>query len=465
MPATMKTVTGLVVATVTLFLTSLQARALPNFAAQTGQPCTACHIGGYGPQLTPLGRAFKIGGYTQRGGEGWQSYMPLSAMVLSSFNHTGANVATDQVTPHYNDNNNVALDQVSAFLAGGIGEHTGGFVQFTYSNIPNASHLDNTDLRPYTTTFDVGGNELRIGTTINNNPTVQDPYNSTFAWGYPYVQSGLAPTPTASPVLASGFNNNSIGYTVYAWYDRSLYLEAGAYTTVGTWSLARLGNDFGVGSSQGAMPYLRAAYEWDWNAQAFHVGALYMQSNVNPVSGVLQTDGSMGRDHYRDYAFDAGYQFLGDGTHIVTAQGIFTHENQNLEGTTTNFNNANDTTFGPQSSLNQIRINVSYWYQNTYGLTLGWQNTWGPANPVLYTTGSDMTNSANGKPNSNAFIIEADWVPFGKSDSWMSPWANLKLGVQYTIYTQFNGGNKNYDGFGRNAGDNNTLFLFAWLAF
>ena len=57
------------------------------------------------------------------------------------------------------------------------------------------------------------------------------------------------------------------------------------------------------------MPYLRAAYEWDWNSQAFHVGALYMQSNVNPVSGVFQTDGSMGRDHYRDYAFDAGYQF------------------------------------------------------------------------------------------------------------------------------------------------------------
>lgn len=109
--------------------------------------------------------------------------------------------------------------------------------------------------------------------------------------------------------------------------------------------------------------------------------------------------------------------------------------------------------------------NVSYWYQNTYGVTLGWQNTWGPANPALYTTGTDMTNSANGKPNSNAFIIEADWVPFGKEGSWLSPWANLKLGVQYTAYTQFNGGNKNYDGFGRNASDNNTLFVFAWMAF
>jgi hypothetical protein len=25
------------------------AEALPSFAAQTGQPCTACHIGAYGP--------------------------------------------------------------------------------------------------------------------------------------------------------------------------------------------------------------------------------------------------------------------------------------------------------------------------------------------------------------------------------------------------------------------------------
>ncbi len=460
-----KLLAGLVLAVAGLLFAGPPAKAIPNFATQTGQPCTACHIGAYGPQLTPLGRAFKIGGYTQGGGEGWQSYVPLSAMVLTSFTHTGASVPDDQITPHYANNNNFALDQVSVFLGGGIGEHTGGFVQFTYSNIPNASNLDNVDLRPYTTTFDLGDKELRIGTTLNNNPTVQDPYNSTFAWGYPYVASGLAPSPAATPILDGAFAGNSIGYTAYAWYDKSLYLEGGFYTTISTWALTRLGNDFGVGSSQGVMPYLRAAYEWNWNGQAAHVGALYMQSNVNPITGPRMTDGSLGRDHFRDYAVDAGYQYLGDGTHIVAVQGIFTYEDQNLEGTTTTFNTENATTFGPKSHLDQIRVNVSYWYQNTYGVTLGWQNTWGPSNPVLYTTGTAVSNSANGKPNSNAFIIEADWVPFGKQDSWLSPWANLKLGVQYTAYTQFNGGNKNYDGFGRNAGDNNTLFLFAWMAF
>ena len=147
----------IVIAVLAAVMTAPRADAVPAFAQQTGEPCTTCHIGGFGPQLTAFGRAFKIGGYTQRGGEGWQSHIPLAATVLTSFTHTGSSVPADQVTHHFNDNNNFALDQVSAFLAGGIGDHSGGFVQFTYSNIPNASHLDNTDLRPYTTAFDPFG--------------------------------------------------------------------------------------------------------------------------------------------------------------------------------------------------------------------------------------------------------------------------------------------------------------------
>ena len=73
--------------------------------------------------------------------------------------------------------------------------------------------------------------------------------------------------------------------------------------------------------------------------------------------------------------------------------------------------------------------------------------------------------SANGKPNNNAFITEVDWVPFGKADSWLTPFVNLKVGLQYVAYTQFNGASSNYDGYGRNASANNTLYLFGWMAF
>ena len=61
-------------------------------------------------------------------------------------------------------------------------------------------------------------------------------------------------------------------------------------------------------------------------------------------------------------------------------------------------------------------------------------------------------------------MLQADWVPWGKLQSPAQPWMNLRLGVQYTAYDKFNGGDRNYDGFGRNASDNNTLYVFAWLA-
>ena len=52
-----------------------------------------------------------------------------------------------------------------------------------------------------------------------------------------------------------------------------------------------------------------------------------------------------------------------------------------------------------------------------------------------------------------------------RKNSWGAPFANLKIGLRSTIYTRFNGGTTNYDGFGRNASGNNTLFLYSWMEF
>ena len=41
----------------------------------------------------------------------------------------------------------------------------------------------------------------------------------------------------------------------------------------------------------------------------------------------------------------------------------------------------------------------------------------------------------------------------------------MRLGVQYTRYDKFNGASRNYDGSGRNASDNNTLFFYVWAAY
>ena len=80
----------------------------------------------------------------------------------------------------------------------------------------------------------------------------------------------------------------------------------------------------------------------------------------------------------------------------------------------------------------------------------------------MYAPGS-LSGFNNGSPDSNGYILQLEYVPFGKLNSPLRPWLNLRLGLQYTGYSKFNGGSSNYDGAGRSASDNNTLFAFFWV--
>jgi len=76
------------------------------------------------------------------------------------------------------------------------------------------------------------------------------------------------------------------------------------------------------------------------------------------------------------------------------------------------------------------------------------------------TSGSSVISSgaastASGNPATRGFTYEAFWTPVQYA----------RIGLQYTAYNRFNGASSNYDGFGRNAKDNNTLFGYAWMAF
>ena len=123
----------------------LHGRSPPS-PRRPGSPAAACHIGAFGPQLTPFGRAFKIGGYTQDGGEGPLAQIPLAGFVLNSFTHTNTS-QPQPAAPDFGRNNNLALDQISLFFAGRITDYAGAFVQGTYDGVGRAFFLDNTDLR------------------------------------------------------------------------------------------------------------------------------------------------------------------------------------------------------------------------------------------------------------------------------------------------------------------------------
>jgi hypothetical protein len=91
-----------------LIVASTAAQAMSWFAAQTGQPRGACHVGAFGSQLTPFGQAFKIGGYTQTGGERWPPKIALAAFISGPLTHTNAPQPVPSV-PDFGRPSNAAL--------------------------------------------------------------------------------------------------------------------------------------------------------------------------------------------------------------------------------------------------------------------------------------------------------------------------------------------------------------------
>jgi hypothetical protein len=76
-----------------------------------------------------------------------------------------------------------------------------------------------------------------------------------------------------------------------------------------------------------------------------------------------------------------------------------------------------------------------------------------------------LLGTANGSPDTSGWRAELAYLPFmhGGPDFWA--WLNARIGLQYTFYDKFNGAAANFDGMGRNARDNNTVFAYAWIMF
>jgi hypothetical protein len=438
-------------ALVLVFMSS-PSHAVPSFARQTGMPCSACHTQAFGPNLTPYGRDFKLNGYTAASGTGTK-LPPLSAMIQGSFTHTDKGQPGGAATG-YNANNNVALDQAAIFFAGRIASKFGAFVELTYDGVGDKLFLDNTDLR-FADNTKLGGKSLVYGISLNNSPTVQDLWNTTPVWSFPFVSSALAPTPAAGTLIDS-LGGQVGGATAYMMWNNTLYVEAGGYTTFAHDMQRALGTfDAGQNRIAGGAPYWRVALQHNWNGHYGAVGYFGLQADVNP-----QRIGTSGTDKYTDVGFDATYQYLANLAHIVELNGAFIHENRRLEASV-------PLGFAEKlnSRLNTFRVHGTYTYQQTYGMTLGYFQTWGTADALLFGSTDPIGGSLAGKPNNQAVTAELDYIPFGKSSSFLAPWLNLRFGLQYVHYFQFNGGSSNYAGSDRNAVNNDTLYLNGWLAF
>jgi hypothetical protein len=210
----------------TMIAVTQSASALPSYARQTGYPCVKCHVGGFGPQLTPYGIKFKISAYTETDNKGLK--VPVAMFAMGSFTHTQSDQASPP-TPYTDVNNNTTLDQVSGFLAGRITEDFGTFMQVTYNGNSKGMSIDNTDLR-YAHDFVIARTDAILGLSLNNNPGVQDPGNTLTAWNFPYIASALGFGAGDSKTLLNGGLAGAVsGLSAYAFVDDSIYAEVGTY--------------------------------------------------------------------------------------------------------------------------------------------------------------------------------------------------------------------------------------------
>jgi len=441
---------------VAAFLLPATTQAVPSFARQTGFECVTCHLSW--PELTPVGRQFKLGGYTLTkevtGERPWlpmpmseeQPRIPVAAMLQVSLTHTESTGGADP--SEFPRNNDLVLQQFSLFYAGRIVDHLGAFAQWTYDGVEHHSSIDNVDIR-LANRFESDAGEVAYGLTLNNNPTVSDIYNTTPAWAFPFASSSVAATPNAATLIDGGLGQQVVGLGPYAMWKDTLYAEVAWYRTAdGAFSIFRAGTDKSTDAVlSGSAPYWRLALQhvWGEGVHSAMIGTYGIDARKFPDS----FDPTGPTDRFLDTGFDAQYQYITD-LHRFSAQLNWIRERESLDASF-----ANGAASNPSDTLTTFRGKLTYYYDRKYGGTLAYFRTSGTPDDALYNTGEPVTGSATGSPNSSGYIYELDWLPR----------RDVRVAAQYTAYRRFNGSSSNYDGFGRSARDNNTLYVIGWLMF
>jgi iron:rusticyanin reductase len=397
---------GLAIGTLATGLLINQAEAVPSFARQTGLACAACHT--VFPELNAFGRSFKLNGYTLTGitqvqakesstesGLKFNQIPPLSAMLQVTATNTKANnPQTDIGFP----------DQLSFFFAGEISPHMGSFIQITMAPADGPGFaMDNTDIR-----YANHAGNVTYGITLNNNPTVQDLWNSTPAWGFPFTAGAGT---TATPLIADGLGGAVAGLGAYADWGNGIYTELDLYRDTGAFDGP---NTAGVRIS-GAAPYYRLAWNNTFsNGDYLMVGVYGMQTKLVDAATYAGPE-----NKYNDNAVDLQYEHPFANNNMLSVHASYTNEKQTL-----------DLAGGGTPTLKSLNLNAIYHWGYRATATLGYLNN----------TGN------NGAFDDTAYTLQYSYLP----------WQNTKFTAQYVSYSKVAGQTSG-------ASDNNTLALQAWL--
>ena len=407
-------------------------KALPSYARQTGMSCSACHYSF--PELNSFGRQFKMNGYVLTGMNTIESKddstnvtrlkllstLPLSAMVQSSFTHIAKDVPQTQ-------NNSVTLpQQLSVFYAGQITPHIGTFIQMTYDG--HSFGMDNVDIR-YANQARLLKKSLVYGLTLNNNPAVQDVWNTSPAWRFPSAGSDAAKTPAKSSVIEN-LGTQVAGLGAYTLWNNLVFAELTMYRSAQQ-GAANPADATSTMVIDGVAPYWRLALQHQWYNNYIALGTFGIAPKfyVQGVSGM--------ENKFKDIAFDFQYE------HNLSFGALTFHSSYIQEKETRAITN----TRNKELDFKTFKVDGNLYLKKGIGATFGY----------FYTSGSvdENVGSWTNKPDSFGYIAQLEYLP----------WYNTKFALQYVAYDKFDGTIWNYDNNKRNAADNNTLYLVVWLNF
>ena len=420
------------------------AQAIPSFAAQTGQPCSACHVGAFGPQLKPYGRDFKLHGYVTSDRDDDSDYTErLSVMAKGSFNRTDKDFPPSPGGVGYGPNNNFSFDQGAAYYGGRITQTIGMIQEVSYDGANRDFFWDALDLR-HAHEGEFLGEDYVGGIVVSNQLGNTSIWNSGTPNGFPYNASSIAPTPQANTIFDDSLNGQILGAGFFGLWNDLIFAAATMYVPLSRYFQQAVGNP-ATNLYQGVIPYWHVGLQQDFDHHNHYaqIGTYGAVANRSPGDSFNPTGDTSAEqtDHLTDIGFEATYQYLADLNNTISFHATYVHEKEDLSASRVLLGT------NPSDDLNKFNADVTYSINDTYVPTVGYFKTTGSPDAALYTNATS--------PNSEGYTVELAYVPFGHPDSYIQN-GNIRLGLQYTGYTQF-------DGTSRHASDNNTLFLNLWM--
>ena len=396
------------------FLFAGPANAVPSYARQTGLACEACHT--VFPQLTPFGRVFKASGYTISNTAKVQDidqarrYLmslsdtpPISAMVIASTGSAAkaADSSSSKVSTNF-------PQQLSLFYAGQIAENVGAFAQITYDDQSGTIGIDNTDIR-FADVATLYGQSVIYGVSVNNNPTVQDLWNSTPGWSQPFVTSPAMLTPSPSARIEGSMAQQVAGISAYVFINQSIYGEVGVYRSALQGASVAQSGDTTNDVITGAAPYWRFAYEQDWGQNSWELGTFGIDAAIHnptgPAGSAVNQSLQLGpTDRFLDAGLDTQYQYITDESQI-TVTGRAVHEDERLDAS--NLFGFSDNATNHLDSENLV---ASYFWHREIGASAGFFNLSGSSDGTYFGTPS-------GKPVQAGAMSRSITCP-GSTSSW-----------------------------------------------